>query len=536
MKKMLAILLASMLMMAACNTSSDKNDASNPNRSSGGSSEAASPSPSSGSSSTAKTEPDVIKIAYLLQADERTRENSPSFAYLEEKTNTKIELVGIPSEGGKEKRNILIASNDLPDLISFDGTDDIPLTHLYGSQGLFDAVDPLIEQYAPELKVLLDREETASLRDGQGNMYIIPRRDLAERSPTYAINYRTDILAELGLTEPETLDDWYNVLKVVKEKKPDMIPMDMFGGFNRIFSMLKDAFDIANLSTGYVELKDDKIQNYAVTENFKQLLMYANKMYSEGLYQKEYLTRSYDQAWGDITSGKAFAFSYNSPRGGLANNEARDTKGIELNYKNAAQMKNIHGERNIYLTAQAVLPTGFAISSQSKNKEAIMRMLNWVYSAEGSEWWLYGVPGLTYDKKDGKYYKPGTSEEWNVQSQEFIQAGQEIGSFPGNWPRNVPPELMKLLWPKEMVEGVENNLNYSRYLPVFPISNEDQKELASIRANIKAYYDKAVDEFVIGRRSFDQWDAFVKDMENLNMKREVEIVQKAYDAYLKNLN
>ena len=39
--------------------------------------------------------------------------------------------------------------------------------------------------------------------------------------------------------------------------------------------------------------------------------------------------------------------------------------------------------------------------------------------------------------------------------------------------------------------------------------------------------------FIMGKKSFDEWDAYVSQMKELGIERAIEIYQNAYDRYMK---
>jgi putative aldouronate transport system substrate-binding protein len=73
---------------------------------------------------------------------------------IEEKTNIHIEWILVPVDGYTEKRNLMLASGDLPDALGV----TVPADELmrYGQQGVFIPMQDLVEKYAPNITALYD--------------------------------------------------------------------------------------------------------------------------------------------------------------------------------------------------------------------------------------------------------------------------------------------------------------------------------------------------------------------------------------------
>ena len=114
---------------------------------------------------------------------------------------------------------------------------------------------------------------------------------------------RQDWLDKLGLDMPETLDDWYNVLKAFKTQDPngngkaDEIPLTATFNVRDIYRF-GEAFGLYR--SGNAECRWDvddegKIYFKDTTEEFKKTLEFLNKLYAEGLLDPEYSMAAYDR-------------------------------------------------------------------------------------------------------------------------------------------------------------------------------------------------------------------------------------------------
>ena len=86
-----------------------------------------------------------------------------------------IEMLGIvidsipaPQDVRDERIATMMASGDLQDVVNIF---EPSLANIYGAEGAFLKMDPLIEQYGPDMTELLDKSLTAAYRDAAGDLY-----------------------------------------------------------------------------------------------------------------------------------------------------------------------------------------------------------------------------------------------------------------------------------------------------------------------------------------------------------------------------
>lgn len=142
------------------------------------------------------------------------------FQRLEEETNVSINWNNIPGDGYVERKNLMLASNDLPDAFYNAGFSDYDLVR-YGRDGAIIPLEGLIEEYAPNLQSILDArpELLAVLTAPDGHIYSLPRVEemgLVPFANFTAINQTW--LDEVGLDQPVTLDDLKEALQAFQDQ------------------------------------------------------------------------------------------------------------------------------------------------------------------------------------------------------------------------------------------------------------------------------------------------------------------------------
>ncbi len=66
------------------------------------------------------------------------------------------------------------------------------------------------------------------------------------------------------------------------------------------------------------------------------------------------------------------------------------------------------------------------------------------------------------------------------------------------------------------------------------MTSQELERYAIIQPAIRNYINENMTKFIVGDRSLNDWDAYVKEFDKLNVKELLKIVQAAYDRTVKN--
>ena len=96
----------------------------------------------------AKAEPAKIRMFVSDQSLPQLAANDPNVAYLEEKTNTDLDMVYLPHAQYEDQLKLKFASGDFPDVYQIWSGPDSDLV----KAGKISPLNDLIDQYGPNLK------------------------------------------------------------------------------------------------------------------------------------------------------------------------------------------------------------------------------------------------------------------------------------------------------------------------------------------------------------------------------------------------
>lgn len=461
---------------------------------------------------------------------------------LTEMTNVTLDPTIIPRSDYEQKRSLLISSGDSPAIISktYPGQEV-----QFVSSGAILPVSDYIE-YMPNLKATIEKWDMDAtmdtLRQADGKYYVLPGIH-EEIWPDYTLAYRTDILEENGLEVPESWDDLYTVLKALKEKYPDSYPFSDRWTGQALLNYAAASFGTKG-GWGYDPKTWDADKKEFVytgtSDTYKEMITYFNKLVKEGLMDPESFTQDDDTALQKFYTGKSFVIS---------------TNGQEL-INMQTNMDSTIGEGK-YAVSKGILPSGPAgaleggnrlenglmLSSKladSPNFKATLQFIDWLfYSDEGQVYAKWGVEGTTYNK-EGDTYKLAADVNFkglNPAGTKDLQ--KDFGFSGGVYAYGGTTELLystmnetEVAWLKEMSE----KRTAAELDPPAPFDDLEQEQANLIATPVKDFVDQSTLQFIVGQRSLDEWDDYVKEANDKGATKYIDMVNEAREKYEKDNN
>ncbi|WP_449371847.1 extracellular solute-binding protein [Arthrobacter psychrolactophilus] len=137
-------------------------------------------------------------------------------------TNITVDWQNLPDNVYQEKKNLILASGDLPDAFFNTGLSDSEVA-TYGTNGTLLALETLIDSHAPNLKKILDARPDikAAITSSDGHIYTLPSvEELGLVQFPHMIAINKSWLDKLGLAVPTTIDEYHDALLAFKKADP----------------------------------------------------------------------------------------------------------------------------------------------------------------------------------------------------------------------------------------------------------------------------------------------------------------------------
>jgi putative aldouronate transport system substrate-binding protein len=469
-------------------------------------------------------------------------------------------------DGGpaKEKRQISLASGDYPDLyLLIPWVDQFTPAELMklGNQGVLVPLNQLIDQYGPNIKKALDAEPEwkAMATAPDGKIYGMP-----QWVDCYHCTYQGKLwmnstwLKKLGLEQPKTTEDMVKVLRAFKTQDPngngkaDEIPLSasvrdaLIPYFMNAFIYNPQGTSGNNNST--LVLNDGKVDTQANKDGWREGLKYMNSLYKEGLIDKGAFTQNPDALQQQGDSGKVPMLG-SAAALHLAIAVSNLPDGRQKQYDAVPPLTGPQGVNHTGYNFPSAPGATFVLTNKATQEEQIqaIKLLDYIFTDEGQMNAFWGTEGKTWKRAEpgdvalDKSLKPtyktipqpegGTppNSGWQALAQynntEKYRNSEAIATdiySPAGFER-------RLFEATKLYEGKEDKSKIYPYWKVW-IDPSLAGEVATLQTNIENYVQQNALQFITGSKNIDsEWDAYVKGLEGLGLKRYLEIQQTAYD-------
>lgn len=325
----------------------------------------------------------------------------------------------ISSGGGNDRISLMAASGDYPDLIFPKGN----LTRLVDAGAMIDLTD-LIEEHAPNLKKIYGEHfNRLKYSNDDPSIYWIPTNGAIDQVSFDATNgtaIQHRVVKELGYPEIKTLNDFEKVLREYYKKHPTTddgqptIPMTLSAdGWRRMITVT----DPAVMSTGgpgdgeYFINPDtyEAILHYKRPEE-KEYFRWLNKMYNEGLLDKDSFVQKDDQYKSKIASGRVLSLLDPSWGFSDAENALKSAGKDDITYGFYPVTLDDNFQRKDFQNI-GFDGYGIGITVDCEDPVRAIKFLDWMSSEEGQVLRNWGVEGEQYNVEDGVRTIPADVQE-----------------------------------------------------------------------------------------------------------------------------
>lgn len=419
LKALAAVMAASMILtVAGCggggnsstaeSSTSSKTESSAAESTSGGD-ESSATTGSSGPDDT--TEHYEFDAYYSYQGSVKPWGEDAASKYMNEKFNITLNY-SCPEADADSKLNLMISSDDLPDVIILDRNAN--WLKLINLGKLVDINTLKYEGCSFDEDIL---ESTQKLLSVNGGLYGIPnwaRKGATGGNMSWMVNH--DVYEQLGSPELKTLEDLHQFMLDAKDKgvktSDDQsifpwLPRNDDNGFNTVSAIYR-SYGNPNLVDTYWSQADNDVKLAVYDDNYISALKIANQWYKEGLFPETTYTDSTDQYTEKLSNGRAAVLYYDFSQDDTTHfrtllqekdGNTYDLLGWELKdspiYPAADGVDYVYGEEG-----GTVGWNVNCITTKAENPQRIFDLYTWMLTKDGSINMMYGPEGGLWEGKD----------------------------------------------------------------------------------------------------------------------------------------
>ena len=452
----------------------------------------------------------------------------PFFKGLIEQTGVdidfKFDVVG-------ESFYLMLASGDLPDVIQYDWYNVKGGPEKYIDDGVIIDLTEAIKKWAPNLQKYLDEHPDVArdLKTDSGQYYVFPFLRGDEKLTVFTgMMIRKDILDKLGLEVPETIDEWENVLTAMKNNGVK-VPLSFAG------SDCKPIMSAYNVTDSFY-LNNGKVEFGPMQQGFKDYLTTMNKWYKMGLIDPDYGAVTKQILTGKLSAGNVGAAAGEcggvmgvSLSAGKSNNPNFDLIGAKYPVLKKGQKPEFGTAETIYNQN-----SGVAITTQCQDIELAVKVLDYAYSPAGHMLYNFGIEGESYEMVNGepKYTEAMYNYDKGDITASLKRYVMSIDHAPCIQDKRMYDQRLSYPEQKEAIDLWADTNMKNHILPHISFSDEENEINNEFWSDIKTYVQETTADFILGRKSLDEFDSFVATLKDMGIDEVISIRQSAYDRYM----
>ncbi|MFD2672567.1 extracellular solute-binding protein [Marinicrinis sediminis] len=464
---------------------------------------------------------------------------------IEEMTNVKVQWDTIVSTDYQEKKNLLLASNDLPDVFLGADFNDSELLK-YGNEGTIIPLNDLIDQHMPNLKKILDERPDIRgiITAPDGNIYSLPvgeelgsgQEEIGANPDFLYIN--TEWLDRLGLEMPTTIEEYTEVLRAFKAEdangngdKNDEIPLTYIDGFwTGDIGYLFGAFGVPDKTyqpqvqtfIEHLNVEDGEVKYAPLQEGYKEAVSYVHQWFAEDLVDLEAFTHDYTSY---------FALGKQDPLvlGSFLwwdKNDVVAPNGYQ--YAIVPPFKDMVVKWN---NGSMIGRNGSVITVENEHPEITAKWLDTMYEPRLAAEARWGPIGVWFEEDENGMLVQKDDIENPGEFRQKVALNNGVGLITGEHFKSVvAPEERAKARIDDMREIFAPQMQDEKF-PLLFFTEEELEVIERIKPDVLQYTAQMRAKFLMEGGVDSNWDDFIATIQDMGIEELLEVYQSAYDRY-----
>ena len=454
-----------------------------------------------------------------------------------------------------------IASMDLPDMWSTGSFSSYYTGGVEGAirDGVLINLNDYITQYGyyylTEAHTNWDEQAANNFKTDSG-MYRFGAA--SQRVPVLGMQHtgmvvRGDLLDELDIDVPETIDEVHDMLVALKDVEGIVVPLALEKLNSSYYYSGDFLASWAGVTTnGFMLDTEGKVTYAQLQPEYKEWLTMMKSWAEEGLIDVDSTTRTHSEAEALVTSGQAAMVAIGNwetqediavGKAGT-NNEDFELIGLTAPARDSASVGQTNGFARPIVNGEN--GNYWGISTTNPNPVESFKAFDWLYSYEGTELMVFG-PEKAIDQlhKDSgeEVVIHWTNPDGTRQFSDYILKNPEleynsiryiytIQSLSSEYASEM--EYMQYGEPcnAQCWEAWTKYADSSRHVPSTISLTADEATIRDpIVTNVQTYIWEKIYNIVFGDDTVDNWDSYVEQLYSLGIEDAIKVVQDATDRY-----
>ncbi|MFA6775460.1 MAG: extracellular solute-binding protein [Sphaerochaetaceae bacterium] len=471
-------------------------------------------------------------------------EENKCIEMIEKALNVRIDLQLVPASDWATKKSVILASNDMPDVMQGLTVDDL---RKYGATGMFVNLLDYPDDIRDYLNIVQasDREEATRNFLVDGGMYAFQGLEYNRIDIASIPAIRMDLLKESNLSVPQSWDELYKDLLIIKQKHPDMYGFSTRNGTTYMigqyaFELGSGGYPTFSKSGMYFE-PTSKTWVYGPTSaGFMHVIQFLANSYKDKLLYPDYATMNKSDEFEKLSNGTLMMVTDNNSFVGRVYNPNIKGKNPDAYFDILKPMKNPNSTQRALRYEHDWTDDFVAISADTKYPERVVKAINWFYTETGRMVTNFGEEGVDYTMDNGTpTVNQALIEKHANDSDVFSGIQGDLGVGLLGLGLYVDESLYAQVSDPIMIsEGKlirqwtkDGLIEYNKSLPNF--TTEEQQRITQLQNNIENTFMNEIDLFITGKTPLSKWPDFVKELQGQGTEELEKLYNDAYQRLLK---
>lgn len=455
-------------------------------------------------------------------------------------TGIDINFTTVSNEGAADSFNLMIASNDLPDIIdSFTNFYTLGMDYAVNEEEIIYDLAPYLEESVPNFYAILEANPDVK-RDITTDTGIIGGIYTLNTGNSYngqGLSIRSDMLEAVNAEIPTTYDAFEETIQAIYAEtgvQGALIYKNFFGqyfagGFGTYAKLT------TNPDVNYPLYQiDGQVQFAPLTEEYREYIDTMQRWYSEKvIYQDYYVYSNPGEMEGVITGGGASV--------AMGSGSELETRSADVDYQWLPMADLVKQEGDMIHTGTAPYEEGDVsiskvevITTQCSDLDLILSLYNYMFSEDGSMLASYGIEGETFAYNDNG--KPELTEL--IMEDDTIGANQAVELYTTTVSALIDATRTSSAVTDFQIECYDlwtSNMDdaYTLDTSVLALTTEEAEAINRVAGDIVTYLEEANVKFITGALNTESdYDAFLDTLEAMGIQDMIDAYQNAYDRYL----
>ena len=509
MKKLIALTLATVMLLALCACGGEKKTTGMAN-------------------AEPLTKEDVIEIVVSSHNSWPYREDWKVWEYIEESCGATLDITALSSAESSTKTAVMFAAPELlPDVMSGDSKIGADKQVMQGALVALDDMAEYMPNYNAWLASLSDDEienNVNARKAHDGKIYFSPVIGREKAQNVRAWLYRKDIFDKNGIKVPSTFDELYEVCKQLKSIYPDSYPYCLRQKFTNL-SVSGPSWKPYWTTGFYYDYETEKWGFGPADDVTLEMLEWYKKMIDEELMPSNFMTISANSWQELVTTDRGFIMPEYQTRIDFFNSLGR-TKNPDFDLHAMVPPVAKADTGVAMVNKYNIDPTGLFLPNTGDEKRIAngAKFIDWFYTDEACELVSWGKEGETYEITDGK--KAYITDEVGTQANSLYGFGT-YGTF-----TRMDPEAVSAFESDDIIETrdmvLEHTLPYANPT-MFLAFNEEEYAIKDVyAAAINTYVNEMLSKFLLGQEPLSKFDEFRATLDEMGLQELLGAYESAY--------